>query len=293
MDETRRTLAELIARYQLEPLLRDVYVEGPFDASFLTWLLTTLGATNAVVYSISTVEVLSSVLAKHSLTSGEKQRVIAFAREIIEGLEDCSSVTCVVDADLDRVFGTLPTEPIILITDYTSLEAYLFQQQLLEQWLSVTARLGRVNTAEVMGILSRSLRELFFARCANLYLGWRLTWISIDAGLRQAGKTKDRYVFDGAQFIDRLLQRNNRSKEKRVFLSAIDAFRSKVPADPRHVMHGHDFIDLLSLLVRRKSGQRWLHTPEAVLGSLAGAVKRESIEQEETFKALFARVSNA
>lgn len=167
MDEIKRTVAELVTRYMLEPTLRDVYVEGPFDASFLAWLLGELGAPRAAVYTISTVEIPASILAKYGLTSGQKQRILGLARELVYALGDFSAVSCVVDADLDRVFGTLPTEPIVLVTDYTSLEVYLFQRPLLEQWSAVSARLPCGIFAALTEKLVALLRELFLIRCAS------------------------------------------------------------------------------------------------------------------------------
>ena len=38
-NEIRRTLDELVARYVLEPDLRDIYVEGKTDKLFLEWFL--------------------------------------------------------------------------------------------------------------------------------------------------------------------------------------------------------------------------------------------------------------
>lgn len=289
MDETRRTIAELVARYQLEPSLRDVYVEGPFDASLLTWFLNAGGANNAAVYTISTVEISSLVLAKHSLTSGEKQRVVAFAREIMTALGDCPEVTCVIDADLDRVFKTIPTEAIVLVTDYPSLETYLFQQALLEQLLAVGARLPRVNVANTMNALAAALRELFLARCASFSLGWGLTWISLDAGLK---KGTGEFAFHASLFLDRLLERNGRRKEKSTFMAEIEGLRSRLGADPRHAIQGHDFIELLGILIRRSSRQRWLHRPDAIRGSLAASVRRETLESEELLKGVWARIRN-
>ena len=36
MTTLRRTISELLARYELEPSLRDVYVEGVFDREVIT-----------------------------------------------------------------------------------------------------------------------------------------------------------------------------------------------------------------------------------------------------------------
>ena len=104
MEELRREIGELVQRYTLEPTLKDVFVEGVLDASVLHWYLRESGKSEVIVYEISTVNVPSAILAKHGLTSGEKQRVLALAKELLIYLVNCP-VLCVVDADLDRVLG--------------------------------------------------------------------------------------------------------------------------------------------------------------------------------------------
>jgi hypothetical protein len=49
-DPYRRTLAELTTRYEFEPDLRDLYVEGATDRHFLVWFFLTSGASRVAVY---------------------------------------------------------------------------------------------------------------------------------------------------------------------------------------------------------------------------------------------------
>jgi hypothetical protein len=288
MEETRRTVAELVTRYELEPSLREVYVEGSFDASFLSWFLHLGNATDVTVYAIGTVEIPPAILEKYGFTSGEKQRVIALAKEIIAALGNIKQATFVVDSDLDIFFNVVIAETIVLVTDYPSLEVYLFQRELLQQWLTVTARLSSGTASQIIDSLSPPLTELFLARCAGSSLGWQMTWISLDAGVI---KLKRGYQFDIAQFIDRLLQANGRMRQRTRFLAEIEALRTRLRSDPRHAMYGRDLIELLTIALRRTSAQRWIHNDGAALGSLAGAVRRESIEGETLFKAVLARVT--
>lgn len=118
---------------------------------------------------------------------------------------------------------------------------------------------------------------------------WHLTWISLDAGVRK-GKHQGVDLFDGQQFLDRLLHSNNRARDKAALLAEIEKFRPMLPEDPRHAMQGRDLIDLLHIFVRRLSRQRWLSMREAVLGSLASAVRLEHLEHEDMVRALAARV---
>jgi hypothetical protein len=57
MSNERRTLEELVTRYQLEPGLRDIYVEGKTDKILLEWFLEQRGVKSFAVYEIDTVEI--------------------------------------------------------------------------------------------------------------------------------------------------------------------------------------------------------------------------------------------
>ncbi len=52
-----RTLEELVTLYRLAPELRDIYVEGSNDRSFVEWLLGAQGLRHVVVKDIDCVEV--------------------------------------------------------------------------------------------------------------------------------------------------------------------------------------------------------------------------------------------
>jgi hypothetical protein len=66
-NEIRRTLDELVARYVLEPDLRDIYVEGKTDKLFLEWFLRNRGIEDIAVYEIETVDISADKLFEPQL----------------------------------------------------------------------------------------------------------------------------------------------------------------------------------------------------------------------------------
>ena len=63
MDEQeRRNIDELITRYEYEPEIRDIYVEGPSDKAFITWFLSESGAVKVDVYEIEVVDIPPEIL---------------------------------------------------------------------------------------------------------------------------------------------------------------------------------------------------------------------------------------
>ena len=64
----RRTIAELVARYDLEPSLRDVFVEGPSDRTLVELALTFLGESNRIrAYEVDTVDLPAALVETRSL----------------------------------------------------------------------------------------------------------------------------------------------------------------------------------------------------------------------------------
>jgi hypothetical protein len=85
-DDGRRTIAELIARYEVEPTLRDVYVEGDFDAALVSWFLRHHRCDGVVVYTIDTVNVPKDQVISAGLEDGEKGRVICACQQLAAAL---------------------------------------------------------------------------------------------------------------------------------------------------------------------------------------------------------------
>src|SRR4029078_13326996 len=106
MQLRRRTVNDLITRYELEPGLRDIYVEGDFDRDLISECLRKKGADGVAVYAIDTVEILDSTLLSFGLTRGNKPETIALAK-ILSRLSDRVRYYCIVDRDLDHWFGDL------------------------------------------------------------------------------------------------------------------------------------------------------------------------------------------
>ena len=53
----RRTIPELTAKYRLNPLIRDVFVEGRFDRMILRWFFDAVKLKDVTVVQIQLVEV--------------------------------------------------------------------------------------------------------------------------------------------------------------------------------------------------------------------------------------------
>jgi hypothetical protein len=53
----KQRLVELVAKYKLEPSLRDLYVEGKGEICFLTWFFKKIAREDICIFPIDAVEI--------------------------------------------------------------------------------------------------------------------------------------------------------------------------------------------------------------------------------------------
>ena len=103
----RRNIDELIALYELEDELRDIYVEGASDKAFIGWLLESSGLKNTNIYAIEDINIEDEMLDKYKLPRGSnRSRVIAASMEITGDDSTHKNVLFVADRDFEDYMPT-------------------------------------------------------------------------------------------------------------------------------------------------------------------------------------------
>lgn len=239
----RRTVEELLARYTLEPSLRDIYVEGSSDRVIVEWYLSASDLGDAAVYNIDTVEIPRELLDGLGLENGNRGRIIALAKELESHLAGpAPQVTCLADRDFDTVLGiNLEAEPLLL-TDYTCMEMYCFDPRVLQKYLTVGLRGFPDPASDVLERLSLILEDLFLIRLASRILGINEALPDFTRCCSLVGAN---IRFDREEYARRLTNKARRSSDLRRLLETAESYRGVGPGDPRHRVHGHDYITLL------------------------------------------------
>lgn len=251
----RRSIDELRTRYELEPAIRDVYVEGDFDCDVLSRRLSDRQESlDVVVYPIDTVEIPSGILRGYGLTTGNRQEVIALARELAD-LPEVSSFRCIVDRDLDHWLGALEQTARLIWTRYCALELYLFSEEALNEMLIVAARSRIADFAQFIGSLVEVLRRLYAIRLADRELGWAMEWLD---STKHLSARDSQIVFNEPEYSRRLLLKNGRFDRRDDFETRKDAWLTKLVGDPRNYIRGHDLITLLAWAIRAFRGHKEL-----------------------------------
>ena len=284
----RRTIESLIAKYILEPTIRDVYVEGPCDRDVIRWALTLSGNKNAQILEIDTVEVPVAKLLALGYTDGNRQRVLALAAILEQRLgAETRQVSCIVDTDCDSLLGVPIPGAFVLPTDYTCMEMYLFENAELERFLVLA--LGR-DAARVAAIIAHYvfvLQELFLIRAANQTTGLGLPWLDFTKCCEIDG---DELRFNIDEFVNRLLNEGQLRDHKGDLLAMVDSLRARMRPEPRHQMHGHDFVRLLTWHSRRCVPRAGLNEKALLIMLLHGA-DMYRILGHEMFRALQRRLA--
>lgn len=289
MDEYRRTISELLARYELEPTIRDVFVEGDGDRAIVTWFTEEVGCKNVFVYDIGTVDVSEETLVTLGLTNNNRGRVIALSKDLSSHSQALSSrVVCIVDRDFDLWTGADHNCGLLLMTDYTCMEMYMFNHDHLRKFFHLIARHRGGKLDHVVATLARTLQELFLIRFANITLDLNLTWMSFPRCC-QLTATKD-IQFDSEDFIEKYLNKNSALDKKAALKAKIDESRRLLSNDPRHQANGHDFIELLDWYLNQLQRRGKIAGP-SLDRVLVGCLDSRSLGREPLFMELASRLT--
>ncbi|KHT52487.1 hypothetical protein RJ41_11020 [Alteromonas marina] len=260
-DVEKRTVEELIARYEFEPGLRDIYVEGEFDSDLLT-ASQAKNANEQYIYSIGTVDIPAALLQSYSLTSGNKQRVLALAKELNRNLEGNFQYLCLTDRDLDFWFQGLEDIRNHKWTEFSSIELHFFNPDFLRHYLFTVCRTKISCFESFLSSFTGILSMAFALRCVDRELGLNLSWLALEKCLHKC--TNQVIRFDLEDYISRTLNKNGMHSELDRFNKSYKIWITKLVGDPRQHIRGHDFVHLLSWTVKTFSGVKDVSTETAV-----------------------------
>ena len=167
-DLPRWTIDELVARYEYEPSTCELFVEGLRDQHFYKWYLKEVGKGHVSVLHIDSVDITEGDLESLELSAGNRNRVIALALlldSLLATTHPC--VRCVADSDFDFVLQSRIWSSHLVYTDYTSIELYSYDRNVLIKTLSLALNIGEGETELLQNNMSLILRELFIVRAAN------------------------------------------------------------------------------------------------------------------------------
>lgn len=287
----RRTIAELSVLYDLEPEIRDVFVEGSDDVAVLKWYLRHRSNCAFSVLEIGAIDIPSSVIEAHNLDRGNRDCVLALAAELSGQLKGHSRncPTLVYDADLDRLFESHRSVEMLIPTDFACLEMYLFNEATVDKMMSLVLRGCEVSVDQALNTLTSVLVRLWIIKAANHMLGLSMSWISFNRCCEISGAS---IVFDENEFINRYLTNSSRSAERGRFTTQMGKIESNLQDDPRHQIDGHHFFILARWYFRHFARDKSVLRGEDAFGrAFFGCLELEALDQQPLFQQLLARIA--
>ncbi|MBW8039315.1 MAG: hypothetical protein FVQ85_04880 [Planctomycetes bacterium] len=284
--DIKQHLNEIRVQYQLEPSLKDVYVEGDNEVSILRWFFDEKDKKDVHVYSINIVEIPAEAYERTSLRAGSNHnKVIVLSEELSRDFDKKKiKVKCIADADYDRYLNKCRKNYILEYTDYTSIEMYYFNKPLLNKFVKLVLHGLKFSTASLMRDMKNVLQRIFLIRLANERLEWSMTWIDFRSYLLWG---EGRIKFDEERFLRNYLTRNGRKRDTKQFKAVLLDFKKQMHQDPRHNIRGHDFTYLFFLAVKKFKGHRaGFHDVWSFERALCGCLELDSLECEALFKRL-------
>lgn len=251
ISHARWSIDELLARYDLEPQLKDVFVEGVFDKEVLTEAFSNISR-EAIFYDIDAVDVPAEILTSHGLTSGNKQRVVALSREL-NNLSTEASVRCLVDRDLDHWFGTLEDSTYLRWSRFCGIDSHFISAEVVLDLVIKTARAKVSDPQALVNSIFNNLKFLYALRLTDRELQLSLKWVSLNKYLSSKGSSLN---LDTMRYVDATLSSNSRLSQKKDFLSSLDHWLKKLDGDLRLSARGHDYSALLASAVSEFNGHK-------------------------------------
>ncbi|MBV7408167.1 hypothetical protein [Maritimibacter sp. DP1N21-5] len=201
-----------------------------------------------------------TILEKHSLTSGNRQRVIALASEL--NLPEDTVVRFLVDRDFEQWLPSLPQRNGLVMTKYSDTEVVFLTSNFVENIIVNAARARIESWTEYFEAMKFCLRQLF---CLRLELAVR----QVDFPLIDFRKCLE--IVDGIpilhvkDLVKRSLSRSHSGIQIEPFLQEVDSRIAKLSGEPHQmVSRGHDFLQLTAWCIRESRGHKSLQSEEAI-----------------------------
>ncbi len=250
----RHSLAALTAKYRLEPSLRDVYVEGPFDKAILVEAFSSSGRNDIGIYEIECVAVDASRVSLAGEDLGAKGRVVALAKHLEATVPSVEKqVICLVDADTDRIRGVLETCMILMYSDGTSFDGFMMTPQVLERFLRRRCGEFPLSAHQVLRQVNAPLRKRFAQRLALQAMGKPETGISLRKDVEFRGR---QFVFREGRYKQRLLQKAQLSHREDEFDEYVRLALRVLTMEMSQCVHISDFLECLHICMRSAKPKR-------------------------------------
>lgn len=222
------------------------------------------------------------------LEDNNRGRVItlAFALHSDSEIDLTRTVACIADTDFDNLLEKKYECPLLIFTEYTSIEIYLFDTDILRKFFDLVITNFPYDAATVLSEMKDVLQELFLIRLSNQELAFGIEPLPLEKMCKVEGC---RLRFDLDQYIYRYLNKGAKLSQRGAFTRTIEKYKEKLSNNPRMHIHGHDFINLLLFYITKVKKPDKAFNPDFFARSLFGVLEVHHVEEKPLFAELLKR----
>lgn len=245
-----RKLKELDALYRLEPILNDIFVEGPEDSNLIEYFLFHHDLLNVQVYSVDVIDFGEAGATMDDL-DGNKKRVLYLAHYLGKLIEEKDlRLTFIVDRDFDTIDENYDSLPTVIYTDFANLEMYLLNEPSLRKFSTLVLKKFPLKADEIIAQITPLLVDVFALRYARLKLNnsWHLP--ALDKVFKINSQV---VVYNREKLVQSFVDKNKCTQSTAEIEEYFAVIESKLTQlkDTRFFVHGKDYFEILFLLIRK------------------------------------------
>lgn len=248
----RAKLNEVLARWEFEGLPL-ILVEGLYDQRTIELVQSENYCPKAVqdidVWTVAAVEINSDLVRKHGIdNNGEKQRVIAFIREM-ESQKKETGFRGIVDRDIDNFVPVSYSSTALLYTDHGSMEGFSWTESIfrlvLIQFNCQLNYIEQENQEKIFNSITKACRLMAYIRAA----AHRHGNFAINNSEKNIHFNKDGEIFiDWEKYLLQCkIKGDDLPAVKKTILSYIDEYEIN---NEHTFLNGHDLMWLTTVAIK-------------------------------------------
>lgn len=278
----KRSVDEMIAIYDLEESVRDVYVEGTIDKSFFQWIIGSESISE--VYSVNDISIPDELLEKYNLVAGSnRNKIVAVSTAIAEALPNNKNAIFIVDRDFSEYIQRDLGSHSLRYTDYNSIELYALNENVIRKLMALVYGRYSASLPNFYPDMKRILKQVYAIRLTSIELKWNMSWLEFNRYV----KVNQSIEFNQDKFIEAYLQKNSRWSKRDEFYSAFNKLHDNLNSDCRLSSRGHDFTELLMHILNKKIPSRKMDKIDIFEGFLIGLLEKVDLLSENLIKEIY------
>lgn len=274
---------ELLTKYDLEPSLIDIYVEGSEDESFYNYHLERMGK-NLRFVDISSIEFPESLdLSQNNLENNNRDKILFLLSEINKKIPD-NTVYGIIDRDIlkyTRGISDIPQN--VFLTDFSCIEMYFFCPLSIAKVQQQTFNSINEEVIEKLQLLTANFSLIVIAE-KNLKLS--INKINSDKLFKSKFIDFNKFTFNLEKYLRGCLAQSNLSTKYDFVNKEISRVRSIIGSEnPINYINGHNFVNILTGYIAQTKSFRQIKDKE-VCNIYKNAVETVFLEDFPLFKKL-------